>query len=591
MAEQPEPPNLRPRPLPPVQRLSRAVLVAAAGVVTLTLLVVAFVAPPRLPAPPAPAARPPAPAEPGFLQHPPASPPPATAELSEQEYLRRLGERDARLGYGGRRGGAGGAGEAGYPGAPAMPGAMPAETGGEEAAGAGGEAGAGADAGTWASPRTSSPPPPPRDPRRDAFLRALRAPLAPPAGPPPPRRGAGEPWLPAPSAAALGLTAAGFGTAAEAGGTDLGEEAGGAGAGMPEAGEDGDGTGAGTRALSEGPGNTESGTAEPSATHEIAGAGATGPGEPGAGGGLGASRGSPGSSPGNRPAASPPAFLAPGSLAAAKGGAGRLGGPPLEPPAAGSARGAGGTGPAGMAPLGLPHPMLPGAAVAAAAAPGFNASRAPGSPGRRARGPVLAAGTVIPALLLTAINSDLPGPLMAQVSRDVWDFDQRAVVLRRGTRLFGRYENQVAVGQRRLLVAWTRLQLLDGTLIELPGLPGTDAGGAAGLPARVQNHLLRVFGDAALLSLLAAGADLSQPPTRSLVLAPTAGSVASAAVGQQLSEAGAQLLRRDIAVQPTLRLAAGSPLTVFVNADLPLGQLAGNAAAAAATAGGAGERR
>jgi type IV secretory pathway VirB10-like protein len=186
------------------------------------------------------------------------------------------------------------------------------------------------------------------------------------------------------------------------------------------------------------------------------------------------------------------------------------------------------------------------------------------------RAPVLPAGTVIAALLLTAVNSDLPGPLMAQVSRDVYDLHQRAVILPRGTRLLGRYENRVAVGQRRLLVAWTRLQLLDGTLLELPGLPGNDGGGGAGIPARAENHLLRVFGDAVLLSLLSAGAELAQPPPRSLVSAPSAGSVASAAVGQQLSDVGLQLLRRDLSIQPTLRLPAGTPLTVFVNADLPL---------------------
>ena len=200
---------------------------------------------------------------------------------------------------------------------------------------------------------------------------------------------------------------------------------------------------------------------------------------------------------------------------------------------------------------------------------------------------VLPAGTVIPALLLTAVNSDLPGPLMAQVSRDVYDLHQRAVVLPRGTRLLGSYENRVAVGQRRLLVAWTRLQLLDGTLLELPGLPGNDAGGAAGVPARVQNHLLRVFGDAVLLSLLSAGAELAVPPPRSLVSAPSAGSVASAAAGQQLSDVGLQLLRRDLSIQPTLQLAAGTPLTVFVNADLPLGT-PGPAAVGAAEIRGSG---
>jgi type IV secretory pathway VirB10-like protein len=182
----------------------------------------------------------------------------------------------------------------------------------------------------------------------------------------------------------------------------------------------------------------------------------------------------------------------------------------------------------------------------------------------------LAAGTLIPALLETEVNSDLPGPLLAQVSRDVYDFHQRSIVVPRGSRLLGRYENQVAVGQRRLLVAWTRLTFPDGSGFDLPGLPGTDPSGAAGLSARVENHLLRLFGDALLLSLLSAAAELSQPQTRSLALAPSAGSVASAAVGQELANVGLQLLRRDLSIQPTLRLSAGTPFVVFVNGDLPL---------------------
>jgi hypothetical protein len=232
-------------------------------------------------------------------------------------------------------------------------------------------------------------------------------------------------------------------------------------------------------------------------------------------------------------------------------------------------------------------PSASAGAVPAAAAPSPAAVGAPAVPGRpggaslpgaadvavrqAARADTLAAGTLIPALLETAVDSDLPGPLLAQVSRDVYDFRQEVVLVPRGARLLGRYDNQVGAGQRRLLVAWTRLELPDGRVYELPGLTATDPSGEAGLSAKVQNHLLRVFGDALLLSLLSAGADLSQPQDRDLSLAPSAGSVASAAVGQELASVGVQLLRRDLSIQPTLRLAAGTPLVVFVAGDLPLG--------------------
>jgi type IV secretion system protein VirB10 len=183
------------------------------------------------------------------------------------------------------------------------------------------------------------------------------------------------------------------------------------------------------------------------------------------------------------------------------------------------------------------------------------------------------AGTLIPARLLTAVDSDLPGPLLAQVSRDVYDSRRRQVAIPRGTRLLGRYEDQVAAGQRRLLVAWTRLQLPGGATLELSGLPATDAAGAAGLPARTDNHLRRAFGDAILLSLLSAGAQLSQPPTPGFAQAPSPREIAAAALGQELSGVGLEIVRRDLAVQPTLHVPAATAFDVFVTTDLYLGSL------------------
>jgi|GEM_PF-6764030 len=519
-SESPAPTPLTPKPLPPVQRLSRAVLVAIAGLVTVTLLAVTFLATPRPLAHPSPVSRPPAAGEPGFLQRPPAAPPPGRPGLSEEEYIRQILARGPQPGAGGRSawsgaGGSGGldplgSGEAGKGGNAAGEGGNAWNAAGE-AGSMGSGSGDGGEASGDGARRGAAALPTPRDLRREAFLRALRAPLALPAAPAPPRS-AGlwpPPWSP------------------EAAGVD---------------GSDGS-------AAAEEPSRGWAWADASQASQPARGRGA--------GGGAAPYGGLAVTAPGRSAAVPPPA--APVSPRTTLGA-----------PASGA--GAGGADGGGNAADG----------------------RRGGEVGGGGRPAVLPAGTVVSALLLTAVNSDLPGPLMAQVSRDVYDLHQRAVVLPRGTRLLGSYENRVAVGQRRLLVAWTRLQLLDGTLLELPGLPGNDAAGAAGVPARVQNHLLRVFGDAVLLSLLSAGAELAVPPPRSLVSAPSAGSVASAAAGQQLSDVGLQLLRRDLAIQPTLRLAAGTPLTVFVNADLPLGTPGPGAWTAATRSAGAapdGERR
>jgi type IV secretory pathway VirB10-like protein len=491
---------LTPAPLPPVQRLSRAVLLVAAGLVTVTLLAVAFLATPKTLDHPQPLARTLATGDPGFLQHPPANPPAPSPEISEQEYLKRLWA-SFRHGAPGAPG-APGDRSAGLPGNPAAPGSWqgawqdPASArpdpwaeltppGGVGPAGAppsDGLPGGVSGAYTPAPAGPPAPPPPPRDLRREAFLRALRAPLAPPAGAAPPH--APAPWPPLPAAESLGLAALGDREAAR----------------LPT-----------RRDLS---------LSAPEPTS---------------------------------PLAERLRSLAAGAAAA-----------DAQPGDQVALEGAGVTRTVGAA------------RTSASAEDAAAISQVLPTTTDVPTTTILPAGTVVSALLLTAVNSDLPGTLLAQVSRDVYDLHQRAVVLPRGTRLLGTYGDQVAVGQQRLLIAWTRLQLLDGTLLDLPGLAGrngaasSDPGGAAGLPAQVHNHILRVFGDAILLSVLAAGADLSQPASTSALTAPSAGSVASAALGQQLSEAGTQLLRRDLAIQPTLTLPAGTPLTIFVNADLPL---------------------
>jgi type IV secretory pathway VirB10-like protein len=500
---------LAPPPPPPVERLNRTVLLVAALIVMITLLVVAFLVSPRATSRTAgPLQPPPTAGAPGFLNRPPGTLPPSPRPpLTDQDYLRSLLEQAA-------------------PGpqapAPQAPGSFGASPGSYAP-----PPGLAAAPPPPPLPSPAAPPPPPRDQRREEFLRALRAPLAEPLAPPALPRGI-LPEAPGTTEPGASRFPAAFPPAA-----------GGLGDGAPETEPDEPSSrAAGDRPPPLAPATRAAGAygsgGVPGADGTSGGGGAAGAGAAGAAGGI---AGAPGTAqaapswPGPSPAPLPPATAA--ALA--------------------------------------PRPPRPAATPRAASNPG---GREPGEIAvafhPAAAGTTLAAGTLIPALLETEINSDLPGSLLAQVSRDVYDLHQRWVVVPRGTRLLGAYQNQVAVGQRRLLVAWTRLTFPDGSGFDLPGLPATDPSGAAGLTARVQNHLLRVFGDALLLSLLSASADLSQPQNRNLSLAPSAGSVASAAVGQELASVGTQLLRRDLSIQPTLRLAAGTPFLVFVNGDLPL---------------------
>ena len=176
---------------------------------------------------------------------------------------------------------------------------------------------------------------------------------------------------------------------------------------------------------------------------------------------------------------------------------------------------------------------------------------------------------MVPGVLLTGINSDLPGEIVGQVSRNVYDSrTQRILLVPKGAKLIGTYENQVAAGQGRLLVAWTRVILPDGRSLTLPGLPLKDPQGQSGAADRVDHHYRRVFGNALLLSAISAGAQLSQPRQTSILAAPSAGQVAAGAMGQELSNVALEILRRGMDVAPTITIRQGQPFLVFLNGDL-----------------------
>lgn len=124
------------------------------------------------------------------------------------------------------------------------------------------------------------------------------------------------------------------------------------------------------------------------------------------------------------------------------------------------------------------------------------------------------AGTYIPATLETGLNSDLAGYASAVTRQNVFDTVTGSYLLiPKGTRIFGKYENKVAYGQQRLLINWNRLIFSDGSSISIKGMPGTDKEGYSGFHDTVDNHLANLFAGAILLSIIGSGAQLSQPQT------------------------------------------------------------------------------
>jgi type IV secretion system protein VirB10 len=146
---------------------------------------------------------------------------------------------------------------------------------------------------------------------------------------------------------------------------------------------------------------------------------------------------------------------------------------------------------------------------------GETATRNPGSLPLPASPYQVMAGTIIPAALVTGINSDLPGQVIANVSEAVYDTATgRHLLIPQGSRLLGRYDSQVAFGQRRVLLVWTRLILPDTSSVALDRLPGIDPAGYAGLEDGVDWHWDRILAGAALSTLLGVGAELAAPESR-----------------------------------------------------------------------------
>lgn len=179
---------------------------------------------------------------------------------------------------------------------------------------------------------------------------------------------------------------------------------------------------------------------------------------------------------------------------------------------------------------------------------------------------VVQAGSLISAALITGLRSDLPGQVTAQVTENVYDSPTgRILLIPQGSRLIGDYDDQVGFGQRRVLLAWTRLILPDGRSIVLERQPAGDAAGFAGLEDRVDEHWGALAKAAGLSTLLSFGSQLAADDSSSeLIRALRDG-------GQNtLSQAGQEIVRRQLNVPPTLTVRPGFPVRVIIKRDLVL---------------------
>ena len=184
---------------------------------------------------------------------------------------------------------------------------------------------------------------------------------------------------------------------------------------------------------------------------------------------------------------------------------------------------------------------------------------------------ILRTGAVIPALLLSAMNAELPGTVTAQVSQDVFDTPTgNYLLIPQGARLVGEYSNAIQYGQARIFVAWQRIIYPDGSALDIGAMPGADQQGEAGFNDQVDNHFVRIFGSAILMSAVTAATNWATNHNQVGFNSNgySASSAISEAVGQQLGQATAHLLEKNLSIAPTLVIRPAYRFNIVVTKDL-----------------------
>jgi type IV secretion system protein VirB10 len=178
----------------------------------------------------------------------------------------------------------------------------------------------------------------------------------------------------------------------------------------------------------------------------------------------------------------------------------------------------------------------------------------------------LLAGTIVSASLITGIDSDLPGTVIAQVTENVFDSaNGQYLLLPMGSRLIGTVDSVVAFGQSRALVVWQRVVMPNGTSIQIDNMPATDTAGYTGLEDEVDYHTWTLLKGIAMSTLLGVGTQVTFGNSNSDLV-----EAIRESTQESTNQAGQSIVEKDLSIQPTLRIRQGFPLRVILNRDLIL---------------------
>jgi type IV secretory pathway VirB10-like protein len=202
---------------------------------------------------------------------------------------------------------------------------------------------------------------------------------------------------------------------------------------------------------------------------------------------------------------------------------------------------------------------------------GPESSRAPLRPQPLSSPFTLFQGTVLAAVLISEVNSDLPGMLTAQVTQDVYDgVSGDQLLIPKGSRLVGEYNSDVRPGQERVLAAFSRLIYPSGASVSLLGMPSADAQGRAGLEDQVDNHFFRIFGSSFIVAGLAWFAQRHDNPSTVVVVPGTGTSGTLTGAAGQVVDTARTILERDKNIPPTIVIRQGHKFNLMIQRDMVL---------------------
>ncbi|MDA0967491.1 MAG: TrbI/VirB10 family protein [Proteobacteria bacterium] len=171
------------------------------------------------------------------------------------------------------------------------------------------------------------------------------------------------------------------------------------------------------------------------------------------------------------------------------------------------------------------------------------------------------AGSIIPASLISGINSDLPGDVIAQVRENVYDtVSGNYLMIPQGTKIVGEYDSNVSYGQNRVLLVWDRLQFPDGSTLLLENMGGSDLAGYGGLKDKVDNHTLKIMTAVLFSSLLNVGVTELDNQSNTFAIDTAEG----------INEAAQEIVKKQLNVQPTIKIRPGYSFNIVVNKNMVL---------------------